>query len=68
VTPYDVYFARNMYSKQYNVDNLHLSVYIYTSYNGCLRNAVVMHNIIQVAEIKYLRTDKGCTRLDQIRN
>jgi hypothetical protein len=27
-----------------------------------------MHNRIQVAEIKYLRTDKGCTRLDQIRN
>jgi hypothetical protein len=25
-------------------------------------------NRIQVAEIKYLRTIKGCTRLDQIRN
>jgi hypothetical protein len=25
-------------------------------------------NIIQAAEMKYLRTDKGCTRLDQIRN
>jgi hypothetical protein len=35
VTPYDVHFARNMYSKQFNVDTLHLSVYIYTSYNGC---------------------------------
>jgi hypothetical protein len=25
-------------------------------------------NRIQAAEMKYLRTDKGCTRLDQIRN
>jgi hypothetical protein len=25
-------------------------------------------NTIQAAEIKYLRTVKGCTRLDQIRN
>jgi hypothetical protein len=29
VTPDDGYSSRNMYSKQYNVDTLHLSVYIY---------------------------------------
>jgi hypothetical protein len=29
VTLDDGYFTRNMYSKQYNVDTLHLSVYTY---------------------------------------
>jgi hypothetical protein len=30
--------------------------------------SVPVWNIIQAAEMKYLRTVKGCTRLDQIRN
>jgi hypothetical protein len=35
---------------------------------SCIENLSIHWSRIQTAEVKYLRTVKGCTRLDQIRN